>query len=689
MRGTSPLYKCSTQPLPRGKTLKEEMSSFDIAALIPEIEGLIKGVRVDNIYQTNRKTLLLRLHQPDQPPFYFIAEAGKRLHKTSYALVRPRKPPAFCMALRKHLKNGRITELRQHEFERTVIMIINTRGGEFKLVLELFGDGNIVLVSPRNTILHALTYRKTRDRNVLRGEDFQYAPPRGKNPLKVNRRDLEEIRNLGKMEVVRALTKFLSIGGLYAEEILLRAEVERNKPCDSLTEEEIDRIFNQLHQILSPITTGKIEPCIVFDDEKGWIDVTPIPLESYADFKRKTYETFNEALDEYYTKMIVKERVAEAVKGAEQELAKQKRILQRQKRALEDLKEKIEGNRRIGDTIYMHLNELQFLLQRIMDEKRNGNPWEQIASSLMEEKEAGQLPAFYFHSLKPQRLILNVSVEKLTFPLALRQSIQANAAGYYSKAKKAEKKLEGVKKALQETQAKIEKLQLQRIERIKEVRKPPPKRRKRAWYEKFRWFHSSDGFLVIGGRDATTNEIVIKKHMEPHDKVFHAEIHGAPFVLVKTKGRSLPEQTIKEAAQLAASYSRAWREGFGAADVYWVSPQQISKTPPPGQFLKKGSFMVSGPKNYVRNVQLRVAIGIKREGKHVMAVGGPKEAVASQTKIYVEITPGKKTSGELTKQIRRLLAERAQGALQRQILDIPLEEIQRSMPSGRGDISAS
>jgi len=669
--------------------LKEEMSSFDIAAITPEINLVIKGARIDNVYQINRKTLLLRLHQPDQPPLYLLTEAGKRLHLTSYALERPRKPPAFCMALRKYLKNGRIAELRQHGFERTIIMEVNTKEGEFQLILELFGDGNIILVSPQNTILQALTYRKMRDRNVWRGEDFQYAPPRGRNPRKVNRQDFEEIRKLGKLEVVRALTKFLSIGGLYAEEILSRAEVDRNKPSDSLTEGEINRIFNHLQQILSPITTGKLEPCIVFDDEKGWIDVTPIPLKSYASYKRKPYETFNEALDDYYTKTIVKERVAEAAEIAKQELARQQRILQKQKKALEDLKEKGEQNRRIADTIYMHLNELQFLLQRILDDKRDGKPWKQIASSLMKEKEAGYSPAVFFNSLQPERLILNISVEKLTFPLNLRRSIQANAAGYYSRAKKAEKKLEGVKKALQETRAMIEKLQQQRIEQIKEVRKPPPKRRKRAWHEKFRWFYSSDGFLVIGGRDATTNEIVIKKHMEPHDKVFHAEIHGAPFVLIKTEGKIPPEQTIKEAAQVAASYSRAWREGLGAVDVYWFSPQQISKAPPSGQYLEKGAFMVSGPKNYVRNVQLGVAIGIRREGKHAMVVGGPKEAVASQTKIYVEVTPGKKTSGELAKHIRRLLAERAHGALQRQILEISLEEIQRFVPPGRGDASAS
>lgn len=662
------------------------MSSFDIAAIILEINRVVKGARIDNIYQINPTTIILRLHQPSQTPIYLLAEAGKRIHVTSYAIKKPQKPTAFCMALRKYLKNGRIVGIQQHEFERTVIMNVDTKEGEFQLILELFGDGNIILVSPQNTILHALIYRKMRDRNIWRGETFRHAPQKGKDPLKLGRQDLAEIRNFGELEIVRALTKFLGIGGLYAEEILLRAEIDKNKPCNSLTEEEIDRIFTWLHQILSYVTTGKIEPIMVFDEKEELVDATPVPLKIYSNFKLRSCESFNETLDEYYTKTTVEDRSAEFAKLAEKQIAKQERILERQQKALESLKQKIEQNKGIGDAIYMHLNELGFILQKIMDEKKSGKPWNQIVSSLEKEREAGVSPAVYFHSLEPERLILNVSLEKLTFPLSLRHSIQENAAGYYARAKKAEKKLEGVENALQKTENNIAKLKERSVERLKTVPELPPRRRKRAWYEKFLWFHSSDGFLVIGGRDATTNEILIKKHMEPHDKVLHADIHGAPFVLVKTEGKSPPEQTMKEAAQLAASYSRAWKEMLGLADVYWVSPQQISKSPPPGQYLEKGAFMISGQKNYVRKVPLRVAVGIKGEGEHLMVIGGPPEAIAKQTNIYVEVIPGEKTSGELAKQIQRKLAERAPKAMQRQALEIALEEIQRFIPSGRGSI---
>jgi len=665
--------------------LKEEMTSFDIAALTPELDQTIKDARIDNIYQINPTTLLLKLRQPSQPSLHLLIEAGKRLHLTSYALEKPKRPTAFCMALRKHLRNGRITGIQQHEFERTVIIYVSTGKGNFQLISELFGGGNIILVDPQNKILHALTYRRMRDRNILRGEVFQHAPPRGRNPFKLSRPDFGEIKTLGQLEIVKALTKFLSVGGLYAEEFLLRAGVNKDVACESLTSQEMDRIFDEVHQILSIFKTGNVEPCIVVNERGAWIDVTPMLLKKYAHFKQKPYKTVNKALDEYYTKTAVEERVVEVSKEAEKELAKQRRILKRQQKALKDSIEKIEQNRKIGDMIYTHFNDLQFLLQKIASEKRDGKSWKQIVSGIEKERAAERVPAIHFHSLQPERLILNVSVDGLVFPLNTRRSIQVNAATYYKKTKKAKKKLEGVKKALEETQTKIMDLQQQRVKLVEETRKLPPERRKKAWYEKFRWFHSSDGFLVLGGRDATTNEVLVKKHMEPHDVVFHADVVGAPFVLIKTEGKHPPEQTINESAQLAASYSRAWRDMFDTVNVYWVSPKQVSKAALP---LKRGAFIIRGSKNYVRNVPLQIAIGIQMKEGCPLVVGGPVEAISKQTSVYVEIIPGNQKSGGIAKHIRGLLAKKFSDVLQKRILDIPLEEIQRFIPLGRGAIKS-
>jgi hypothetical protein len=123
---------------------------------------------------------------------------------------------------------------------------------------------------------------------------------------------------------------------------------------------------------------------------------------------------------------------------------------------------------------------------------------------------------------------------------------------------------------------------------------------------------------------------------------------------------------------------------LSTVDVYWVTPEQVSKSPPSGQYLKKGAFMIHGSKNYVRGVPLRVAIGIKTKEEQAMIVGGPLEAIVNQTNVYVEIVPGEQTSSKLAKQIRGLLAEKVPKVLKKEVLEVPIEEIQSFIPLGRG-----
>jgi predicted ribosome quality control (RQC) complex YloA/Tae2 family protein len=350
---------------------------------------------------------------------------------------------------------------------------------------------------------------------------------------------------------------------------------------------------------------------------------------------------------------------------------------------LENLKEPIKKNKNIGDLIYQHFGDLQSLLRKIMEKKRSNKSWEEIIALMEKGKNANHFPDVYFQSLEPSNQVLQVSVDDQVFSLNLRYSLQKNANRYYMRSKKAEKKLRGAEKTLHETKTKIKELKKQ-VRLVKTTHRPLAKRRKREWFEKFRWFCSSDDLLVIGGRDATTNEILIKKHMEPHDLVFHAEILGAPFVLIKTEGKTPPEQTIKEAAQLAASYSRAWREMLSALNVYWVNPDQVSKTPPSGEFLKKGSFIIRGTKNFIRGVPLQIAIGVKIGEEETRIIGGPMDAIAHQTKFYVEIVPGEKKSSQLAKKIKHLLSTKVTEDLKTSITAIPLEEFQRFIPSGRG-----
>ena len=245
----------------------------------------------------------------------------------------------------------------------------------------------------------------------------------------------------------------------------------------------------------------------------------------------------------------------------------------------------------------------------------------------------------------------------------LNKSIEENAGLCYEKAKKARKKIEGAKKALEESLKKLEKLEKEKkIEEQKAIKKEVPKEKK--WYEKFHWFISSEGFLVIGGRDATSNEIIIKKHTENNDGVLHTDMAGSPFFVIKSENRDIGEKTIKEAADAVVSYSKAWKLGMTTTPVFYVKPEQVSKKAKSGEYLTKGAFMIYGKTEYIEN-KINLAVGIK-EGE-IMA--GPVDAISKNCEKFVEVIPGREKTSQVAKKIQHKIGGE-------------LDDIIRALPSG-------
>jgi len=646
------------------------MTSFDLAAIVSELKEITIGFRLENIYQLDPFTLLFSLRSGQR----LIIEAGKRVHLTEYDVEKPPSPALFCQLLRKYLRGGIIQDVRTDGFERILTVEVSFKEASYKLVSEIFGRGNIILLDDEDKVLHALSYRRMRDRNIIRGEAFKPPPLKGSNPLEITRLQLKGLKEQ-KVTVVRALTNLLSIGGLYAEEILQRSQIDKGTVSNILTDKEIDRIYDAVAELSSDLTIRR-HPHIIIDDEGKWVDVLPFLLTIYKGFKVKEFSTFNEASDEYFTKLKLGREELESSKDINQKIDEQKRILLQQKERFKELEKNAEENQLIGDMIHIHSRKLQSIIESILERRRSGEEWNNIISTVEKEE-----PAKFLESIDPKQGVALVKIGDKRFELDLQKTVYQNASRFYKTAKEAREKIEGLKTAIAETERKIGELQKLGAEAGKQVRMIA-KVRERSWFEKFHWINSSEGFLIIGGRDASTNELLIKRYMNPGDIVLHADFPGAPFVLIKTDGKYPSEQTINEAAQLAASYSRAWREGVTSLDVYWVKPDQISKSAPSGEYLSKGMFMIYGQKNYIRDVPLRISIGITDKAGQLAIIGGPVSAIASHARYRIDIIPGKQTSGRLTKEILHRLAEKAPTELRGQILKLPLDDVQRFIPAG-------
>ena len=679
---------------------KKDFTSFDIAAAIKELKVQIADSRVNNIYQFGDKTLIFKLHKIDKPPIRLVMEAGRRLHATVYAEESPAEPPAFCMNLRKYLRGAWVVGIEQFEFERIVIVTFRIKAEVLKLVVELFGDGNFILTDEKGLIVQALVFKRMRDRNILQKEAFVFPPSSGKNPFKVSQSELEEaFKSAGEVEVVRATARFLGIGGVYAEEVLLRANVDKTKLCNALTTVEVKGIFEALQSLLARVSAGDFQPSIILDEDGIYLDVVPIKLVRYEGFKAQVYGSFNEALDEFYLRVTAAERAFSSVEvdKLKREAERLKRVVAEQEKSISEDEKKSERDKQIGNTIYAHLNELQAFQDRLLAANMHGKDWSTLIAEALAAKKEGKIPEAFIESFDGKNLALNLCVDGLGFSLNLRHSLFDNASEYYERGKRAKQKAAGALSALLDSKRKLvgierelraaeELKSLKPAEIVEALSKRKVEMENKAWYEKFRWFISSDGFLVVAGKDVVSNEVLIKKYTTMDDVVFHAEITGSPFVVVKSEGKLISEQALREAGEFAASFSRAWRENAGSADVYWVKVDQLSKSGPSGESVPHGAFFVVGKRNWMRNTPLRVAVGMV-VGEETVFVGGPVDAVKAKTKAYVVIVPGDLAGKELLKQILRSLMLKLPKEQREKAGKTSIEQIREFVPYTKGTIN--
>jgi len=193
---------------------------------------------------------------------------------------------------------------------------------------------------------------------------------------------------------------------------------------------------------------------------------------------------------------------------------------------------------------------------------------------------------------------------------------------------------------------------------------------------------------VAAGRNASQNEIIVKKHARPDDMLFHAEIQGAAFVLLKTEGKAISPAAAKEASEFAAANSRAWSAGLGSVNVYSFRPEQASKSPPTGMSVSKGSFVVTGKRIWFRDVEIKLSVGFRmdRSTGGAGVVAGPLFAVRKNSDYFVTVKPGSKKPQELASEVKNKVLIKARPHDKPGIEKISLDEIQMHLPSGTGDV---
>jgi len=584
------------------------MFSFDIKVITQELKELsIINMKIEKIYQRNGE-FRFKLYGNGRKDL--VIKPGVCIYVTGYPKSAPKNPSGFAMFLRKKLHTLEILDIKQIKFDRIVEITLGIREAMYRLIIEFFGQGNIILTDKDYKILSL--WKKHHKREVYVGNYYEF--PESENiftEFKLEKKD---------KGIVKVLAVDYNLGGIYAEELCLLSGIDKNsKEVDT---EKLKDGVKKLENMEKKVNVVEGE-------------IYPYELSRFKDKEKKYYNSLNEALDEIYGKEELIEEKSIEKKNLEEKIAKYERIAASQKEAVKKFEDDITKNKELGDLIYLHYQEIEKILEIIKKAKEKFG-WKDII-----EKTKGNR---YIESIDPKNLKLNFE-KKIVIDIS--KTLSENAGIYYERSKTAKKKLEGAKSALQKNLEHIETLKKGESE-IEEI--VVRKKRKREWYEKFRWCFSSENFLMLGGKDKKTNEVLIKKHMEPKDLYLHADIQGAPHLIIKN-GQESSEKTLNEAAIFAASFSRAWKEKIAGIDVYWVNPEQVTKSPPSGEYLPTGAFFIKGEKNFIKNVSLSLALGIF-ENKPMC---GPVSAIKANCDRYVEIVQGDEKKEALAKKISRIM----------------------------------
>ncbi|KAI4303092.1 hypothetical protein MLD38_038763 [Melastoma candidum] len=350
----------------------------------------------------------------------------------------------------------------------------------------------------------------------------------------------------------------------------------------------------------------------------------PILLNQFKTREHIQFPSFDAALDEFYSK--IESQRAEQQQKAKEDSAFQKlsKIRSDQENRVHMLKKEAEHCVKMAELIEYNLEDVDAAIVAVRVALANGMSWEDLARMVKEEKKAGNPVAGLIDKLNLERncitLLLSnnldemdddektLPVDKVEVDLAL--SAHANARHWYEQKKKHESKQEKTvtahDKAFKAAERKT-RLQLSQEKAVATI----TYMRKVHWFEKFNWFISSENYLVISGRDAQQNEIIVKRYMSKGDLYVHADLHGASSTVIKNHrpDQPIPPLTLNQTGCFTVCHSQAWDSKI-VTSAWWVYPHQVSKTAPTGEYLTVGSFMIRGRKNFLPPHPLVMGFGL-------------------------------------------------------------------------------
>ncbi len=632
--------------------MKKEMSSFDVRSVVNEM-AILKDAHMDKIFQWGNN-VLLRINVQGQGKKDVFFKDKRWLYLPERKPETPTVPQSFATFLRKYLDNARIGDIYQAGFDRVVIMEVLKADRDYKLIFEMFGGGNVLLVLD-GKIMNCLIHKTMRDRSVRPGEDY-IMPKRRFDPTSSPLEEFMEIMRSSTSDAVRTLATGINLGGQYAEETCAVAGIDKNTKIEELTDDDLKGLFESMRIVVDRMMKG--DGAILYRSGDDIIDISPMEMSIYSAHTAERYDTTSKAIDAFITET---ER-NEAEEYVDPEIVKLQKRISKQTETVEQYKEESDELKVKADTIYANYQQITELLN-VLSEQSKKLTWDKLKE--------GALKIPFVPDIDPSKNKVIAEFDGIRIPLDYTEGIDSNASIIYQQSKDINERAKRAKEALDVSLDELAKKEAG-LAKSKAAMANKVHPTKQFWFERYKWFIAPSGRLVIAGKDAHTNDNIVKKHLKEDDLYAHADLHGAPSTIIK-KGKDAPEEDLREACIYALAQSKGWVAALTDGSAYWVYTDQVSKTPQAGEFVPRGAFIIRGKRNYEYHLPMELAVGEITYENTRKVMCAPLESMKRLSEKYFVIHPGRGKAGKTA-------------ALMAKELMVPEEEVSRILPPGDAEI---
>lgn len=632
------------------------LSGIELRYLINNISKKTLDYYVSNIYGINSKSLLFKLHHPEKPDVLLMfSTMGLWITSKKVEQIEINK---LLKRLRSDLLRLRLTKIDQMGAERIAYLTFSGFDKEFIIIGEFFGDGNIILCNKEMKILALLHSIDVRHRKLQVGLTYTPPPENSVNIFNMNQKDIEEILS-SSMPTAKWIGRTLGLPTKYAEEICRTSKIDLKISGNQLTISDAKKIFDTVKEIINNVVEGNHEAVIVKDGKNS--DVYPIKLGN--DEKHyMSVSSFMEGLDILFTETIVESGKSIQTSSVNKNVTELENKLEEQTKAISIVREKSSKIANVAKSISSLVS--------------------QGVSSIEDSKAVEELRK-QGAEIKSEKGIFLIKIDDEKIKINPKASLLTISSRLFDESKKQAAAIISIEKLKRKTEKKLEK-EMSQV-KVAEESIIYSEIRKKNWYERYRWFYTSDGILAIGGRDSSSNTAIIRKHIEKNDKVFHADIHGSPFFILKNDKKEILPTSLNEIAHATVCFSRAWREAMYGLNAYWVEPEQVKKAAPSGQFLPKGSFVIEGQRNYVNISTLKLAVGLVKQNTDYLISCGPPQPIKKNSICYVIIEPAGYEMVEVAKKIKLEFNKMTNNVAK----SLSIDEFVRVLPAGDSHIVES